>query len=115
MCNFAPLCQGALAADASSYSAAQVGFHPQCDTGANPATYLGPGICDISCGRCQKCPGYNYCAYCTDNAPSGSNFTCAQQARLPAAPLPEGPARSVAGHKWSQNQPLTPQQLHVDD
>ncbi|BDA44582.1 probable mannan endo-1,4-beta-mannosidase 1 at N-terminal half [Coccomyxa sp. Obi] len=41
-------------------------------------SYLGPGTCDISCGRCTKCPDYNYCKDCTDSPPD-SSFTCAQQ------------------------------------
>ncbi|CAL8463194.1 g2728 [Coccomyxa elongata] len=41
-------------------------------------SYLGPGTCDISCGRCTKCPDYNYCKDCTDSPPD-SSYTCAQQ------------------------------------
>ncbi|CAL8463203.1 g2737 [Coccomyxa elongata] len=40
--------------------------------------FLGPGTCDLSCGRCTKCPDYNYCKYCTDSPPD-STYTCAEQ------------------------------------
>ena len=60
-------------------SCAQASTHP-CDTGSN--AFLPRDNCDISCGRCTPCPDYNYCAYCTDNAPDyAAGLTCAQLAR----------------------------------
>ena len=29
----------------------QVSYHPDC-----PSSFLGPGTCDASCGRCTPCP-----------------------------------------------------------
>ena len=39
----------------------------------------GPGVCDLTCGRCAKCANYNYCDSCSDNPPN-ADYTCAQQA-----------------------------------
>ena len=55
---------------------AQAAWHPGCS-----ASYLAAGTCDISCGRCTPCAGYDYCHSCLDVPPAGTNFTCAQQAR----------------------------------
>ncbi|CAL8463202.1 g2736 [Coccomyxa elongata] len=60
--------------DATYTCAQQLGFHGSC-AGLD---FLGPGTCDLSCGRCTKCPDYNYCKYCTDSPPD-STYTCAQQ------------------------------------
>ena len=56
----------------------QVGFHPNCSD-PSVQSFLGPGTCDISCGRCQKCPNFNYCADCHRCAAVG------QYIHLPAA------------------------------
>ncbi len=53
----------------------QAGFYGGSCSGVS---FLGPGTCDLSCGRCTKCPDYNYCKYCTDSPPD-STYTCAQQ------------------------------------
>ena len=53
----------------------QAGFYGGSCAGIS---FLGPGICDLSCGRCTRCPDYNYCKYCTDSPPD-SAYTCAQQ------------------------------------
>ncbi len=58
------------------FGALQLSFHGSCAG----LSFLGPGTCDISCGRCTKCPDYNYCKYCTDSPPD-SAYTCAQQVR----------------------------------
>jgi hypothetical protein len=54
----------------------QAGFY---NGDCSAVNFLGPGVCDLSCGRCAKCTNFNYCNLCTDTPP-GSDYTCAQQA-----------------------------------
>lgn len=58
----------------------QVGFHPNCSD-PSVSSFLGPGYCDISCGRCTRCTDFDYCELCVDSPPLDSNLTCTQQAR----------------------------------
>ena len=64
-----------------------------CSWRPDSSVILGMDTCDITCGKCTPCAGYDYCAFCVDYPPvNAQDSTCSQLAR------PQPPRRPHPNH-----------------
>ena len=69
---------------------------------------LGMGTCDITCGKCTPCAGYDYCAFCVDSLPvDAPDATCSQLARPRQPQCPAPVLQTPVWSCWHFGSPLS--------